>query len=190
MTDWLTSFVRESNQIEGIPRTYRKHIEGHERFISLPRITIPALEELVSVLQPNAVFRNRSDIPGVRVGNHIAPPSGPDIETRLNNILRTNRLDPRAQHVAYENLHPFTDGNGRSGRALWLWGCFAAVAGQNAWPSNWVFCIHSITRHLMRRVGEPRTGHEHSRLSCTGYVRMFAALNCKLLQCSEISVSN
>ena len=28
---------------------------------------------------------------------------------------------PFAVHVAYENLHPFMNGNGRSGRALWLW---------------------------------------------------------------------
>jgi Fic family protein len=30
-------------------------------------------------------------------------------------------LSPFAAHVRYEHLHPFTDGNGRSGRAIWAW---------------------------------------------------------------------
>jgi hypothetical protein len=29
--------------------------------------------------------------------------------------------DPYILHVEYEQLHPFTDGNGRSGRAMWLY---------------------------------------------------------------------
>ncbi len=60
----------------------------------------------------------------MRVGNHIAPPGGAGIVAGLNKILdaiEQNSLDAYEAHVAYEDLHPFTDGNGRSGRALWLW---------------------------------------------------------------------
>lgn len=52
------------------------------------------------------------------MGDHVAPPSGPEIVSQLEKVLLIKNV--WEQHVAYETLHPFTDGNGRSGRALWL----------------------------------------------------------------------
>jgi len=112
----LTPFVEESNRIEGIFETTKAHVDAHVHFLRKPP-TIDSLVELVGVLQPDARLRDDIRVPGVRVGNHIAPPSGEQIAKDLEQILKIEC--PWEQHVAYETLHPFTDGNGRSGRALW-----------------------------------------------------------------------
>ena len=120
----LREFIRESNHIEGIEREPTDNEVGMaNRFLSESRVSIVLLEKAVSVFEPGAALRRRVGM-DVRVGDHIAPSGGPDITDRLGWILAdANELimSPHNVHRRYETTHPFTDGNGRSGRLLWLW---------------------------------------------------------------------
>ena len=120
MSDWLDRFVAESNRIEGIHREpLAAEIRAHAAFIDLLRPSVSYLEVFVTAVQPGAVLRDKAGL-DVRVGSHIAPAGGPFIRNELEFLLSGSR-DPYEAHLAYEHLHPFTDGNGRSGRVLWLW---------------------------------------------------------------------
>jgi len=116
------AFIAESNKIEGIARApTAAELDATEHFTGLVYPSVADLVALVAVYQPDAVLRDKVGL-NVRVGGHIAPPGGIGIVDDLNEILRaTAHQSPWATHVRYENLHPFTDGNGRSGRALWRW---------------------------------------------------------------------
>lgn len=126
----LEEFVAESNRIEGIDDVSRKDMEAHEELLALWELSVKDIERFVSLVQPNAILRRPIGL-NVRVGNYIAPAGGPKIEPALKKLLglvnrdwvEEGHCDHAAYkaHLAYENLHPFSDGNGRSGRAIWLW---------------------------------------------------------------------
>ena len=120
----LVLFQAESNRIEGIQCVTQAEVEALQTMIDSERLWTNELIAYVSVIQPDARIRDAANVPGVRVGRHIAPPSGPKLVVDLEDLLdRVNNglITAHDAHCAYETLHPFTDGSGRSGRALWLW---------------------------------------------------------------------
>lgn len=122
----LHLFVGESNRIEGIHREPTEaELDAHASFLALQHVRVADLVGFVeTVASARPRFREGMN---VRVGSHLPQPGGEGISVGLQEVLkRANDPNPDLDspwqvHVAYERLHPFMDGNGRSGRALWAW---------------------------------------------------------------------
>jgi Fic family protein len=124
MPDKLMEFANESNRIEGIfdiDKDY-EHTVALRKFLELDGITITDLSEFVKIIQPHAHLRTEPHH-RVYIGGHEAM-KPQDVMYYLEKLLikiNSNISSPWQAHCEYEMIHPFMDGNGRSGRAVWLW---------------------------------------------------------------------
>ena len=132
----IEQFVLESWAIEGLVPTPIRLLDlaaFHCQFLPQDRIE---LEDMVRAAQEFAQAPLR-DKPGmdVRVGSHMPPRGGPDIAIELCRILEYAHKSPDKAHFihcGYETIHPFMDGNGRTGRLLWAW-CMNRSGIDPAW---------------------------------------------------------
>jgi hypothetical protein len=146
----LKDFVRESNRIEGIYRDPTdEEIFATEHFLQLNALFIEPLVELVKAYQPNVRPRFAQGL-DVRVGSHYPPRGGPHVQMQLLELLEqiSSGMPPYLGHVAYETLHPFTDGNGRTGRAVWLWAMGGIEKAPLGFLHTWYYqSLQSAGRH-------------------------------------------
>lgn len=152
----LVDFVRESNRIERIDTVSLREIEAYVGFFDIEVMRVHDVRALAGAVADTRL-RSVVGIDRVITGSrHRPPPGGPEIEERLQVLLdevNNGRRSAHAAHCEFERLHPFTDGNGRVGRALWAWQMMRVGSEPFAFPFLQMFYYQSLDAYSEAAVG-------------------------------------
>ena len=119
------------------PKDYNEAINGREAFDFLKeykgKLTIEFIEELNGILTKNTgvIYSGRIRFFTVKIsGSDFIPPDEKDVSRLLKEMINfyynnKNKFHPFVMacliHAKFVEIHPFEDGNGRTGRALMNW---------------------------------------------------------------------
>jgi Fic family protein len=122
----MIEWIRESNLIEGVdePEEDRRSLRAWNWLIKQPFITLDILLTLHRKIMRKKLGREAGHLRtcNVYVGNRTCPhyEQVPQLlHYWLHGSAKTD--SPERAHVEFEKIHPFVDGNGRTGRMIMNW---------------------------------------------------------------------
>jgi hypothetical protein len=134
--DWVPEFVRVSNRMAGITREpTASEISAHRGLLAANALRVENLELFVHHVAEGARVRSEAGIHAASADEDIA--SAEQLKADLATIVlaaQKQAVSPQRLHRIYTLLSPFTDGNGRCGRALLMWQVMRA--GERAKPRH------------------------------------------------------
>jgi len=120
LSDWVPHFVRASNRLAGIDREpTASEISAHRGLLAANRLRVENLEQFVRHVAGGARLRDTNSS-RARKGALADINLRADLETIVE-AASTRAVSPARLYRIYRLLRPFTDGNGRCGRALLMW---------------------------------------------------------------------
>lgn len=149
----IKTFLIESWRIEGLgaDKITEGIIQHTYGFLERKQINLTHVLDLATAYTPKAILRCEKGM-NVQVGNYVPPVGGPEIASKLNeliDLINQNKIDPWEGHIEFESLHPFLDGNGRTGRAVWAWHTFKN--GENPFIRPF---LHSFYYSTLNHIGK------------------------------------